>query len=81
MSLSSNDDNDNPDAPKYIDEIRALLFAGKFKEATELTNKTQVCKGVGSGIPPSFLFTPGSFQNLIRRYRVPTRKNSMVQRV
>jgi len=45
----SNDDNDNPDAPKYINEIRALLFAGKFKEATELTNKTQVCKGVGSG--------------------------------
>ena len=45
----SNDDNDNPDAPKYINEIRALLFAGKFKEATELTNKTQICKGVGSG--------------------------------
>ncbi len=45
----SNDDNDNPDAPMYINEIRALLFEGKFKEATALTNKTQVCKGVGSG--------------------------------
>jgi alpha-L-fucosidase 2 len=43
------DDNDNPDAAKYIPEIRNLLFAGKYKEAAELTNKTQVCKGKGSG--------------------------------
>ena len=42
-------DNDNPEAAKYIPEIRKLLFAGKYKEATELTNKTQVCKGKGSG--------------------------------
>jgi alpha-L-fucosidase 2 len=44
----SPDDNDNPDAAAAVKEIRDLLFAGKFKEATVLTNKTQVCKGVGS---------------------------------
>lgn len=44
----SNDDNDNPDAAKYLPEIRQLLFQGKFKEATTLTNRTQICKGVGS---------------------------------
>lgn len=43
------DDNDNPEAVKALPEIRSLLFAGKYREATELTNKTQVCKGVGSG--------------------------------
>lgn len=42
------DDSDNPEAAKYLQEIRNLLFAGKYKEATALTNKTQVCKGVGS---------------------------------
>lgn len=42
-------DNDNSEAAKYLPQIRALLFAGKFKEATELTNKTQVCAGAGSG--------------------------------
>lgn len=42
-------DNDNPDAFASLNEIRSLLFAGKYKEATELTNKTQVCKGAGSG--------------------------------
>ena len=45
----SNDNNDNPDASKNIAEIRSLLFEGRFKEATELTNKTQVCKGLGTG--------------------------------
>lgn len=45
----SMDDSDNPEAPKYLDEIRKLLFEGKYKEATELTNKTQIAKGKGSG--------------------------------
>ena len=40
---------DNPDAPKYLNEIRNLLMNGKYKEATRLTNKTQKCKGNGSG--------------------------------
>jgi len=41
-------DNDNPDAHKELDKIRKLLFEGKYREATELTNKTQICKGTGS---------------------------------
>jgi len=45
----SPDDNDNPDARASLDQIRQLLFAGKYKEAADLTMKTQVCKGAGSG--------------------------------
>ena len=45
----SPDDNDNPEAAASLGEIRRLLFEGKYKEATELTVKTQVCKGAGSG--------------------------------
>ena len=60
----SNDDNDNPEASKYINEIRALLFEGKFKEATELTNKTQICKGVGSGSGGGAKVPFGCFQTL-----------------
>ena len=45
----SPDDNDNPDAHAALGEIRLLLFAGKYKEATELTLRTQVCRGAGSG--------------------------------
>ncbi len=42
-------DNDNPDAFESLGKIRELLFRGKYKEATDLTLKTQVCKGAGSG--------------------------------
>ncbi len=42
-------DNDNPLAYGALAEIRALLFEGKYKEASALTLKTQVCKGAGSG--------------------------------
>ncbi len=45
----SPDDNDNPDARASLDQIRQLLFDGRYKEATDLTMKTQVCKGAGSG--------------------------------
>ena len=45
----SPDDNNNPDAFASLSKIRELLFNGKNKEATELTLKTQVCKGAGSG--------------------------------
>jgi len=48
MWSGSRADNDNPDAHKELDKIRKLLFEGKYKEATELTNKTQICKGTGS---------------------------------
>jgi alpha-L-fucosidase 2 len=45
----SPDDNNNPDAFNSLGKIRELLFKGKYKEATDLTMKTQVCKGAGSG--------------------------------
>lgn len=49
MWSGSPDDNNNPEAFASQSKIRQLLFDGKFKEATELTNKTQICKGAGSG--------------------------------
>jgi len=58
------DDNDNPDAAKYIPEIRNLLFAGKYREAAELTNKTQVCKGKGSGQGSGASVPFGCYQTL-----------------
>ena len=42
-------DCDNPEAAKHVEKIKQLLFEGKYKEATELTNRTQVCTGKGSG--------------------------------
>ncbi|CAL1518964.1 glycoside hydrolase family 95 protein [Chitinophaga sp. MM2321] len=60
----SNQDSDNPEAAKYLPEIRKLLFEGKFKEATELTNKTQVCKGVGTGEGNGANVPYGSYQTL-----------------
>ncbi|WP_343743865.1 glycoside hydrolase family 95 protein [Chitinophaga sp.] len=60
----SNDDNDNPEAAKYLPEIRKLLFEGKFKEATALTNKTQICKGAGSGHGNGSNVPFGTYQTL-----------------
>lgn len=57
-------DNDNPDAFASLQEIRNLLFAGKYKEATALTNKTQVCKGAGSGNGNGSTVPFGCFQTL-----------------
>jgi len=42
-------DNDYPLAYDALAEIRGMLFDGKYKEASALTLKTQVCKGAGSG--------------------------------
>lgn len=57
-------ENDNPDAYAAQDEIRQLLFEGKFKEATELTNKTQICVGEGSGHGSGANVPFGCFQTL-----------------
>ncbi|SHE65773.1 alpha-L-fucosidase 2 [Mariniphaga anaerophila] len=57
-------DNDNPEAHKHLGKIRQLLFDGKYKEATELTNKTQVCKGVGTGLGNGADVPFGCFQTL-----------------
>lgn len=42
-------DADNPSALEALAEIRRLLFAGKYKEAQDLTYQRLVCRGQGSG--------------------------------
>ncbi len=57
-------DNDNPDALPAREKIRQLLFEGKYREATALTNKTQICKGAGSGHGNGAEVPFGCFQTL-----------------
>lgn len=64
MWSGSPDDNNNPEAFASQAKIRQLLFAGKYKEATELTNKTQICKGAGSGNGNGAKVPFGCFQTL-----------------
>lgn len=64
MWSGSPDDNDNPEAFAAQAEIRKLLFEGKYKEATELTNRTQICKGAGSGHGNGANVPFGCFQTL-----------------
>ncbi len=64
MWSGSPDDNNNPEAFASQAKIRQLLFEGKFKEATELTNKTQICKGAGSGNGNGATVPFGCFQTL-----------------
>ncbi len=64
MWSGSPEDNDNPDAFNSLAEIRSLLFQGKYTEATELTNKSQICKGSGSGFGQGYKVPFGSFQTL-----------------
>ena len=64
MWSGSQADNNNPEAYPAVDKIRNLLFEGKYKEATELTNKTQICKGQGSGHGNGANIPFGSFQTL-----------------
>ena len=60
----SPNDNNNPIAAQSLGKIRQLLFEGKYKEANELTEKTQVCKGVGSGGGNGARVPYGSYQML-----------------
>ena len=53
---------DNPEAAQYLPEIRRLLLAGNYREATELTNRTQRCVGAGSGRGHGAHDPYGSFQ-------------------
>lgn len=64
MWSGSPDDNDNPEAYDSQGKIRQLLFEGKYAEATELTNSTQVCKGEGSGHGNGAEVPFGCFQTL-----------------
>ena len=64
MWSGSPDNNDNPEAFPALAEIRRLLSEGRYKEATELTNLTQICKGAGSGNGNGTHVPYGSFQTL-----------------
>jgi alpha-L-fucosidase 2 len=64
MWSGSHHDSDNPEAARHQDQIRQLLFEGKYREATELTNKTQICKGPGSGHGNGATVPFGCFQTL-----------------
>lgn len=54
----------NPEAAKNLEKIKELLFQGKYKEATELTNSTQICKGPGSGEGNGAAIPFGCFQTM-----------------
>ncbi|MFV0506693.1 MAG: glycosyl hydrolase family 95 catalytic domain-containing protein [Bacteroidales bacterium] len=64
MWSGSVDDNDNPEAAESFKNIRNLLNEGKYKEATKLTNKTQICKGKGTGHGNGSSVPFGCFQTL-----------------
>ncbi len=57
-------DNNNPIAYPALKKIRRLLFENKYKEASELTAKTQISKGKGSGHGNGANVPFGSFQTL-----------------
>ena len=57
-------DADNPEALKHLDEVRKLLFEGKYVEAERLTIKTMVCKGEGSHRGAGAYHHYGSYQTL-----------------
>lgn len=57
-------DCDNPEAANQVEKIKQLLFEGKYKEATELTNRTQVCTGQGSGHGQGINVPFGCYQTL-----------------
>jgi alpha-L-fucosidase 2 len=60
----SPDDNNNPVAAESLGKIRQLLFDKKYREASAMTSKTQVCKGVGSGNGSGTKVSYGSYQTL-----------------
>ncbi len=64
MWSGSPDENNNPDAYAAQAKIRELLFAGKYKEATQLTQETQICAGAGSGRGNGANVPFGCFQTL-----------------
>ena len=60
----SPEDGNNQDAYPSLDKIRQLIWAGKYKEATLLTEKTQICSGAGSGKGNGAGVPYGSFRHL-----------------
>ena len=60
----SPENGNNPDAYPALEKIRQLLWEGKYREATALTEKTQICKGAGSGKGNGANVPFGCFQTL-----------------
>ncbi len=60
----SPEDGNNPAAFSALEQIRQLLWKGKYREASSLTNKTQVCQGKGSGNGNGAEVPFGSYQTL-----------------
>ena len=61
-------DANNPDATRYLPEIRRLLFEGRNDLAQELVYKTFVCKGKGSGFGHGADVPYGSYEMLGNLY-------------
>jgi len=57
-------DNDNPESFGSLDSIRNMLYAGKYRKAHQLAEKTQICKGAGSGHGNGANVPFGCFQTL-----------------
>src|SRR5262245_2291858 len=57
-------DADNPAGREALPRIRELLLAGKYVEAQELTYRTMVCRGQGSGFASGADLPYGSYQTL-----------------
>jgi alpha-L-fucosidase 2 len=57
-------DADNPEALRYLPQIRQLLFEGKYAEAQQLTFEKLVCKGAGSGGGNGANAAYGSYETL-----------------
>jgi alpha-L-fucosidase 2 len=48
------DDDDNPETVKHLDEIRKLIFDGKYTEANRLCNEYMVCRNKNRERMPSY---------------------------
>jgi len=57
-------DADNPEALEHLDEVRQFLKEGKYTQAEELTIKSMVCRGKGSGLGQGGYIDYGSYQTL-----------------
>ncbi len=57
-------DADNPEAARYLPQIRQLLLEGKNSEAQDLVYRTFVCKGRGSGFGNGANVPYGCYQML-----------------
>lgn len=62
MWSGSRQDTDNPNAYRYLGEIRRLLFEGRNDEAQALMYQSFVCKGEGSGLGDGADKPYGSYQ-------------------